>query len=98
MRLIQTKMKTSMPMSSRRKYASLKRKKQQYEQIQDQMKATGQKEVSLVDPDSRLMRVDSQRLEVGYNIQTSVDAKQHLIVDYDVINNSTDHHQLTKDA
>ena len=62
------------------------------------MKATGQREVSLVDPDSRLMRVDSQRLEVGYNIQTSVDAKQHLIVDYDVINNSTDHHQLTKDA
>ena len=44
------------------------------------------------------MRVDSQRLEVGYNIQTSVDAKQHLIVDYDVINNSTDHHQLTKNA
>ena len=44
------------------------------------------------------MRVDSQRLEVGYNIQTSVDAKQHLIVDYDVINISTDHHQLTRDA
>src|SRR3989304_2442350 len=62
------------------------------------MKATGKKEVSLVDPDSLLMRVDSQRLEVCYNIQTSVDAKQHLIVDYDVINNSTDHHQLTIDA
>jgi hypothetical protein len=62
------------------------------------MKATGQREVSLVDPDSRLMRGDSQRLEVGYNIQTSVDAKQHLIVDFDVINNSTDHHQLAKDA
>jgi hypothetical protein len=62
------------------------------------MKATGQKEVSLVDPDSRLMRVDSQRLEVGYNVQTSVDAKQHLIVDYDVINISTDHHQLFNDA
>ena len=51
-----------------------------------------------MDPDSRLMRVDSQRLEVGYNIQISVDAKQHLIVDYDVINISTDHHQLTRDA
>jgi hypothetical protein len=62
------------------------------------MKATGQKEISLVDPNSRLMRVDSQRLEVCYNIQTSVDSKQHLIVDYDVINNSTDHHQLTTDA
>ena len=80
------------------KICKLEEEKQRYEQIQDQMKATGQKEVSLVDPDSRLMRVDSQRLEVGYNIQTSVDAKQHLIVDYDVINISTDHHQLTKDA
>jgi len=76
----------------------LEEKKQQYEQVQNQMKQTGQKEVSLVDPDSRLMRVDSQRLDVCYNIQTSVDSKQHLIVDYDVINNSTDHHQLTTDA
>ena len=80
------------------KIRQLEEKKQQYEQIQSQMKASGQREVSLVDPDSRLMRVDSQRLEVGYNIQTSVDAKQHLIVDYDVINNSTDHHQLARDA
>jgi transposase len=80
------------------KICKLEEEKQRYEQIQNQMRATGQKEVSLVDPDSRLMRVDSQRLEVCYNIQTSVDAKQHLIVDYDVINNSTDHHQLTTDA
>jgi hypothetical protein len=62
------------------------------------MKATGQKEVSLVDPDSRLMRVDIQKLDVCYNVQTSVDAKKHLIVDYDVINNSTDHHQLVNGA
>jgi hypothetical protein len=27
-----------------------------------------------------------------------VDAKKHLIVDYDVIDNSTDHHQLVNDA
>ena len=80
------------------KIGKLEEEKQRYEQVQNQMKATGQKEVSLVDPDSRLMRVDSQRLEVSYNIQTSVDAKRHLIVDYDVINNSTDHHQLAKDA
>ena len=80
------------------KISQLEEKKQQFEHIQGQMKATGQREVSLVDPDSRLMRVDSQRFEVGYNIQTAVDAKQHLIVDYNVINNSTDHHQLAKDA
>jgi transposase len=80
------------------KMCKLEEEKQRYEQIQEQMKATGQREVSLVDPDSRLMRVDSLRLEVCYNIQTAVDAKQHLIVDYDVINNSTDHHQLATDA
>ena len=78
--------------------SKLEEKKQQYEQAKNQMEKTGQTEVSLVDPDSRLMRVDSQRLDVCYNIQTSVDAKKHLIVDYDVINNSTDHHQLTTDA
>jgi len=76
------------------KINKLEEKKQLYEQVQSQMKQTGQKEVSLTDPDSRLMRVDSQRLDVCYNVQTSVDAKKHLIVDYDVINNSTDHHQL----
>jgi len=80
------------------KIGKLEEEKQRYEQVQNQMKQTGQKEVSLVDPDSRLMRVDSQRLDVCYNIQTSVDAKRHLIVDYDVINNSTDHHQLVNDA
>jgi transposase len=41
------------------KIGKLEEEKQRYEQIQDQMKATGQKEVSLTDPDSRLMRVDS---------------------------------------
>ena len=80
------------------KIGKLEEEKQRYEQVQNQMRATGQREVSLVDPDSRLMRVGSQRLEVCYNIQTSVDAKKHLIVDYDVINNSTDHHQLVNGA
>ena len=80
------------------KIGKLEEEKQRYEQVQNQMKATGQKEVSLVDPDSRLMRVDSQRLDVCYNVQTSVDSKKHLIVDYDVINNSTDHHQLVNGA
>jgi transposase len=80
------------------KIGQLQDEKQRYEQIQKHMETTGQQEVSLVDPDSRLMRVDSQKLDVCYNIQTSVDAKQHLIVDYGVINNSTDHHQLATDA
>ncbi len=37
------------------KIGKLEQKRQQYLQIQDQMKQTGQKEVSLTDPDSKLM-------------------------------------------
>ena len=80
------------------KISKLEEKKRRYEQAQNQMRMTGQKKVSRVDADSRMMRVNIQRFEVGYNVQTSVDAKKHLIVDYDVINNSTDHHQLVNDA
>ena len=76
------------------KISKLEEKRQQYEHVQIQMKAIGQKEVSLTDAESRLMRVDSQKLEVGYNVRSAVDAKKHLIVDYDVTNSSTDHHQL----
>ena len=76
------------------KIAKLEEKKQQYEQIQEQMKTTGQKEVSLVDPDSRLMRVDSQKLDVCYNVESAVDSKNHLVIDYDITNDANDRYQL----
>ncbi len=44
------------------------------------------------------MRVDSQTFEICYNVQSAVDSKKHLIVEYDVTNSSTDHHQLVKGA
>src|ERR1035437_3796691 len=50
------------------KICKLEEEKQRYEQLQNQMKATGQKEVSLLDPDSRLLTVDSQCLEVSYKL------------------------------
>ena len=82
----------------KKKISMLEEKKRQYLEAQNQMKSTGQKEVSLTDPDSRLMRVDSQKLEVCYNVRSAVDAKKYFIVDYDVTNSSTDHHQLAKGA
>jgi Tfp pilus assembly protein PilN len=51
----QEKMKASKVDGLKESISKLEEKKQQYEQVQNQMKATGQKEVSLVDPDSRLM-------------------------------------------
>ena len=78
--------------------SKLEEKRQEYSRVQAEMKATGQKQVSLTDPDSRLMRVDSQKLDVCYNIESAVDSRHHLIVDYDAINNSDDHNQLARMA
>ena len=78
--------------------ARLQEKKQEYVRVQNLLSTTGQKEVSLTDPDSRLMRVDSQKLDVCYNVESSVDSKNHLVVDYDVINISDDHNELARMA
>lgn len=49
-------------------------------------------EVSTVDPDSRLMHSggDARPLDVNYNVQTIVDAKNKLIVDFDVSGRADD--------
>ena len=49
-------------------------------------------ELSTVDPDARLMKQngDARALDVGYNVQTIVDAKHSMIVDFDVTNRSDD--------
>ena len=80
------------------KIGKLEQKRQEYLRIQAEMKASGQKQVSLTDPDSRLMRVDRQKFDVCYNIESAVDARHHLIVDYDATNNSDDHNQLARMA
>ena len=76
----------------------LEEKRHEYIRAQNLMRETGQKEVSLTDPDSRLMRVDSQKLDVCYNVESAVDSKNHLVVDYDVTNDSNDRNQLARMA
>lgn len=51
-------------------------------------------EVSLTDKDARLMSANNMGYEVAYNMQTAVDAKNHLIVTVDVTNNPADQGQL----
>ncbi|MHB1392571.1 MAG: transposase [Clostridia bacterium] len=53
-------------------------------------------EISTTDPDARLMAVNNNGVDVCYNVQTVVDSKHKLIVDCDVINNPTDHGQLSE--
>jgi hypothetical protein len=44
------------------------------------------KQISTIDPDSRLMKVTGMIRRVGYNVQTVVDTQHHLIVAHEVTN------------
>jgi transposase len=77
----------------KKKIEKLKERKGQYEELLKELKATGQSQVSLTDPDSRAMAL-TPRGEVSYNVQTVVDHKHHLIVAQEVTNEVLDNHQL----
>ena len=56
-------------------------------------------QVSLIDPDARSMASQGKGTGiVGYNVQTAVDTKNHLIVTHEVTNVGSDRHQLKKMA
>jgi hypothetical protein len=47
-------------------------------EIEALLEATGETQISLTDPDARFMMTRGSGI-VGYNVQTAVDAKYHLI-------------------
>jgi transposase len=61
-------------------------RKEGYKQIEQQLKESGQPQVSTSDPESRQMITRNNITEVAYNVQTSVDAKHNIPFDYDVTN------------
>lgn len=66
----------------------------EFKKIQQTVAPHPDKQLSLTDPDSRLMKINNVNRHVSYNVQTAVDAKYHLIVTHDVTN-TTDRGQLT---
>lgn len=68
----------------------LKNRKEKYEELQKQLKETGQNEISTTDPDARLMCNNNNNVDVSYNVQTTVDAKEKLIVDFKVTQKPND--------
>ncbi|MBL4709418.1 MAG: transposase [Flavobacteriales bacterium] len=54
--------------------------------IEKQLKDTGEKQVSTSDPESRQLVIRGVVTEVCYNIQSTVDEKHKLPIDYDVTN------------
>lgn len=61
-------------------------RKDGYKRIEQQLKESGQPQVSTSDPESRQMITRNNITEVAYNVQTSVDDKHNLPFDFDVTN------------
>src|SRR4030042_2517424 len=73
------------------------KRKEEYAELLKKLKESKQNEVSLVDPDSRLMK-NRGKIEPCYNSHVAVDDKNHLIVDYNVTNAPSDNCQLSSIA
>jgi transposase len=57
-------------------------RKKEYQNIEKQIKETGQAQISTSDPDSRQMTIRNNITEVAYNLQTTVDAENNIPIDY----------------
>jgi transposase len=57
-----------------------------YEQMKQELEETGDTQISTSDPDSRQMITRNNITEVAYNIQSTVDAKHNIPIDYKTTN------------
>lgn len=78
-----------------KKLKEYKERKGKYEDIQKRMSEENLSQISLTDPESKLMKMN-EGFGVCYNTQTAVDTGSHLIADFEVTDNPTDHGQITK--
>ena len=61
-------------------------RKDNYQKMQQQLEETGEPQISTSDPESRQLITRNNTTEVAYNVQTVVDAKHNLPIDYKVTN------------
>ena len=79
------------------KITALKQQMQVLKDVEARLNETPDKQLSLTDPDARSMKTRGTGI-IGYNVQTAVDTKHHLIVAHEVTNNGIDRDQLTSMA
>ena len=78
------------------KVATVKKQMRELKQIGKQMSQAPDGQVSLTDPDARSMATSGRGTGmVGYNVQTAVDTKHHMIVAHEVTNVGHDREQLS---
>ena len=81
------------------KIAMLKQQMEKLDTIETELQKTPDKQISLTDPDARSMATSGRGTGmVGYNVQTAVDTKNHLIVAHEVTNVGHDRSQLANMA
>src|SRR5471030_376748 len=69
------------------KIETLKKQMQKLKEIEAQLHESPDQQISLTDPDSRSMATSGRGTgTVGYNVQTAVDDKHHLIIAHEVTN------------
>ena len=61
-------------------------RKDNYRNIEKQLKESGENQISISDPESRQIMIRNNITEVAYNEQTTVDAKNNIPIDYKVTN------------
>jgi transposase len=77
------------------KIAKLEEEMQRLDDLEAQMLASPDQQISLTDPDARSMATSGRGSGlVGYNVQVAVETKHHLIVAHEVINDGCDRAQL----
>jgi len=64
----------------------LKKRLGELQEIKKVVETHPDKQISLTDPDARLLKTRNMERQVCYNIQSAVDTKHHLIVYHDVTN------------
>ena len=79
------------------KIATLRQEIQRLNALNIRMMQTEDKQISLTDPDARSMATSGRGSGmVGYNVQSAVDTKHHLIVTHEVTNVGSDRSQLSR--
>ncbi|SEL09577.1 transposase, IS4 family [Roseateles sp. YR242] len=78
------------------KIQKMRQRVQELQAVKEQLQATPDHQLSKTDPDARAMTTYSAKgtAMVGYNVQTAVDTKNHLIVAHEVTNTGSDRAQL----
>jgi hypothetical protein len=82
----------------KQKIASMEAKMDELKGYEAEVEAHPDKQVSVTDPDSRSMKKAGGGSTVGYNVQTAVDSKHHLIAAHEVTNAPSDRSQLSSMA